>query len=1327
MAEEQLSYVPVACYPTFDRIARTVSEEFARTHRLIVLSIDDACTMAIADPDDTDAIQQVRRSTGRPVKVLVSSWPEIELGLDLAFHPTSVGETLSRSIGQLLLQLGSVTDEQLDEVLRIAATEGRPLEEIVVERHYLEEERIAETKSLRLYLPWVRLDARRISPTFAPIIPSTLAQRLEVIPLFSDDSSLFIAGPDLLGIEAIRELEGITGLRPKQVICDRPAFREAFEQTYGKAASPRKEKRTSTLAEAMLEGRFVNRQQLQSAEAVHQVTGEPLEIILLRLGHISNQELSEARAFELGVDHVDLARVDTPAEIALLIPEALSRRFRCLAFARDRNDLSVAMIDPLDTEAIEVISELTGLSIKPFFCQEEALDATTNLLYGRGRRIESRAQPWPLGRFFVRGGYISERELQMATQRQGQTNESLEESLHALDYASEEDLAEVLSLRATLPWIKLERYLVRDETVLLIPEEIAREHSLIAVHHEDRILTIAMVDPLNEEGIAAVERATGLAARVVVATPSAIHNAIERLYIISLSQLTTADREFTVYLVQRGILSSDQRWQVWRKHTIEATPIDMAISALGFLTQDEVAIAMAQYLQMEYVDIAPHVERERIFDAIGLPAERSRLVDPVDAGVAQLITEETAKALAALPIRMEGNSIVVAFANPLDEAAMAEIRRLLPRPVAPIVSCRRQILDAIRRAAGRKLIGDYLLEAEIVTETQLDHALAVHERDGVRIGKALISLGYVTQEQLSTFIAEQQEMAFFDLSGTIIDDQVARTLPEEFEREHRLIPILMNAESITIAMVDPLNQSAIDEVGRITGLQVHTVHTTDDAFSEAMEDIYRDDYLQRSASELVFRYPDESAFRVLSLRQKIFGLLFLGASTVLVAVDYVLYLLLLNAVANVFYIGSALYKLYLIYRALSHQLEVPTTAEELAALDERDLPIYTLLIPLYREAQVLPRLIRGIEELDYPDTKLDVKLLLEEDDVETIAAVMAYNLPSYVKPVIVPDAPPKGKPKACNYGLIHAEGKYSVIYDAEDVPEPDQLKKAVVAFNKVHESVVCIQAKLNYYNRDQNLLTKWFTTEYSTWFDLFLPGLDAADAPIPLGGTSNHFPTAVLQQLGGWDPHNVTEDADLGMRIYKSGYKTAVIDSTTFEEANSQLYNWIRQRSRWVKGYIQTYLVHMRHPFGLWRYIGTTAFFSFNMVVGGTFISFLLNPIYWGLTSLWFLTEWGLIRELYPPILFYVGSLSLYIGNFVYVYVHAAGCLRRGYYDLVRYALIIPIYWALMSVGAWKGLIQLLYKPSYWEKTTHGLYTEEVVTTPTQTGARPVLVSPEST
>lgn len=224
--------------------------------------------------------------------------------------------------------------------------------------------------------------------------------------------------------------------------------------------------------------------------------------------------------------------------------------------------------------------------------------------------------------------------------------------------------------------------------------------------------------------------------------------------------------------------------------------------------------------------------------------------------------------------------------------------------------------------------------------------------------------------------------------------------------------------------------------------------------------------------------------------------------------------------------------------------------EEIAALDESTLPVYTIFIPLYKEARILPNILQNINKLDYPKDKLDVKLLLEEVDTETIAEaerlglfgnpraiIQPMTLEEYrvflriFDPVLIPDADIRTKPRACNQGLYRAKGEFCVIYDAEDDPDPDQLKRAVILYNRIGDDYACIQARLNYYNPHDNLLTRWFTIEYSYWFDYYLQGLDYVGCPIPLGGTSNHFRTKQLIAIGGWDPYNVTEDADLGIRI----------------------------------------------------------------------------------------------------------------------------------------------------------------------------------------------------
>ncbi|MBI2848969.1 MAG: glycosyltransferase [Chloroflexi bacterium] len=356
----------------------------------------------------------------------------------------------------------------------------------------------------------------------------------------------------------------------------------------------------------------------------------------------------------------------------------------------------------------------------------------------------------------------------------------------------------------------------------------------------------------------------------------------------------------------------------------------------------------------------------------------------------------------------------------------------------------------------------------------------------------------------------------------------------------------------------------------------------------------------------------------------------------------------------------------------------------------------------------MPYLVDALLKLDYPVDRLDVLLLLEPDDEEMITVLAKNPLPSHFRTLVVPPGHPKTKARACNVGLAHARGEFLVIYDAEDQPDPDQLKKALVTFMQSKKEAICVQSRLNYYNARQNLLTRLFTLEYSFWFDLLLPGLSIVGAPIPLGGTSNHFRTSAVISLGGWDAFNVAEDCDLGIRLAANGYSTLIMNSTTWEEANSRIGSWVRQRSRWIKGYLQTYLVHMRDPVGLFRRLGFWNFLSFQLTVGGTPFTLLLAPMSWLLMLAHVATSTeSLGRDLPDNVsgsMLALGIISLVFSNFVFVYFGTCGALVRNNSDLLKYVMLIPVYYGLQSMAAWKGCLQLLFKPHYWEKTAHGLF-----------------------
>jgi cellulose synthase/poly-beta-1,6-N-acetylglucosamine synthase-like glycosyltransferase len=374
-------------------------------------------------------------------------------------------------------------------------------------------------------------------------------------------------------------------------------------------------------------------------------------------------------------------------------------------------------------------------------------------------------------------------------------------------------------------------------------------------------------------------------------------------------------------------------------------------------------------------------------------------------------------------------------------------------------------------------------------------------------------------------------------------------------------------------------------------------------------------------------------------------------------------------------------------------------------LSDADLPRYTVFVPLFQEAEILPHLARALSELDYPPAKLDIKIILESVDTETIAMARKLPFPGNVDFIIVPDQAPRTKPKALNYALQFATGELAVIYDAEDRPEPDQLRKAAAAFHYAPPRLACLQARLDYFNASENWLSRQFTIEYASLFRGLLPLLSRFRLPLPLGGTSNHFRIGVLRDLGAWDPFNVTEDADLGMRLHRAGYRIATLDSTTYEEACCQPIAWIKQRSRWLKGWMQTFGVHMRSPRLTLRETGLVGFLAFHAYFAGIIISSLAHPLFYAV-----LAFDGATGRLFQEGATLGGNLFLYIAiaNFAGGYAAnlALGALSlrsTPHKALLPYVIFIPIYWLFISAAAYRAAWQLVRAPFYWEKTAHGV------------------------
>jgi cellulose synthase/poly-beta-1,6-N-acetylglucosamine synthase-like glycosyltransferase len=607
---------------------------------------------------------------------------------------------------------------------------------------------------------------------------------------------------------------------------------------------------------------------------------------------------------------------------------------------------------------------------------------------------------------------------------------------------------------------------------------------------------------------------------------------------------------------------------------------------------------------------------------------------------------------------------------------------------------------------GTQPLGQLLLERDAITPAAVLDGLHIAEKERIPLGEALIASGKAKEQDVWEALALQWHMGVRDLSHHWVDPAVANELEAREAIRHRVLPIRAAAGAVVVAMADPRDMRAQEFVQTWTGMRVIPVLATPSAIRDRQQVVYRQQLVQVSTALLHAHAPQYSAHITLTLRQKQ-GLALGGV--LLIALIVLMHSTFFLAVAGAIitlYAAVVIFRAYVMVRGSKSEDLIKVSPREIAAL--RDLPIYTILLPLYREAGVLPQLIKACSEIDYPSSKLDIKLLLEEDDTETLDVVKDTEIPPNFDVLIVPAEGARTKPKACNYGLQFARGEFCVIFDAEDIPAPDQLKKAIAVFRRSGDGIGCVQAKLNYYNPRQNIITRWFSLEYTSWFDFFLPGLVDLGLPVPLGGSSNHFKTQLLRELGAWDANNVTEDADLGMRLHRAGYQTALMDSTTLEEANSDFVNWMRQRSRWGKGYFISWLVLMRHPVRLWRDVGWRGTISMQLTLGGTFGVALLNLCVWFLTLLWALAQFEIIGYLFPTGVYYIGMLELIFGNFFFMFMGIWCAYHRRDFDLTHAGMFSPAYWLMASLAMIKAAIQTVSKPTFWEKTVHGLFETSV-------------------
>ncbi len=597
-------------------------------------------------------------------------------------------------------------------------------------------------------------------------------------------------------------------------------------------------------------------------------------------------------------------------------------------------------------------------------------------------------------------------------------------------------------------------------------------------------------------------------------------------------------------------------------------------------------------------------------------------------------------------------------------------------------------------------LGDILVAHGAIAREALEQHLA---RAPGRLGESLRAHTLIRGRALALALAEQQGLPFLPLEDCQPDKTLFQPHALGHYQQHHYLPYQRTGARLVVLTPEPsLALKATLEQYYSQPVDLSIVSARD--FTRLLATQGATTFTRRARLALRRRHRALVADRVL-IRPQASGLILLCALLLAAGIlaPHASWQVLIVA-CNLFYLVTLAFKLQLYLQGRAARRQLVDISAALAQLDPRSLPVYSILVPVYKEQfAVMARLIGHLHNLDYPKEKLDIKLIVEADDEQTIAAIKACRPPENMEIIHVAPSHPRTKPKACNVALQQIRGEYLVIFDAEDAPAPDQLKRAAALFRAYPREVACLQSPLNYYNREENLLTKLFAIEYSALFNLLLPALERMGLPIPLGGTSNHIRVEALKRVGGWDAFNVTEDADLGIRLAWFGYRTRMLPSLTLEEAPIHLGGWLKQRTRWVKGYIQTWLVFMRQPAALRKQLGARGYYGFQFFVGAPALTFLLAPVFW-LVFFFGLFGWLPSDALSPLMLSFCGIS--FIGGILSHWLFARSIIRLEKWHNMQLALLAyPFYWLLHSFAAARALWQLATAPHYWDKTTHGIST----------------------
>ncbi|MFD1883664.1 glycosyltransferase [Paracoccus pacificus] len=650
---------------------------------------------------------------------------------------------------------------------------------------------------------------------------------------------------------------------------------------------------------------------------------------------------------------------------------------------------------------------------------------------------------------------------------------------------------------------------------------------------------------------------------------------------------------------------------------------------------------------------------------------------------------------------------------PVVPVAVAPMRPRLARPTDRPVA-------ATFGPRDQRPLGEILLEDGAVDPGNLLRAVMMRQRQNVRLGEILLAQGWVTEHALAHALSRQWRTSTVDLQATPPDTRLVDQVGADVCLSGGFVPWRRVGGVTFIATARP------DEFAQIRA-------RLPSGFSRlrmvlASERQIHESLLRQRQTALIrqaeTRVPARESCRTRD--ERLTGgiavtMMALAAAGLLISPVGVF--AVLTAIATLSLILCMALKLMSFSAALSDRRERDRRAAGDADADAPgtkarppQLPVISVMVPMFNESDVLEKLVTRLSRLTYPRELTDVLIVIEETDLVTRAALNGARLPHWIRTITVPDGPVRTKPRALNYALNFCRGTIIGVWDAEDRPEPEQLQKVAAGFAGAAPDVACLQGILDYYNPRTNWLARCFTMEYAAWFRSYLPGLARMGLVVPLGGTTLFFRRDALEKVGAWDAWNVTEDADLGVRLVRRGWRTEIIDTVTLEEANCRTLPWIKQRSRWLKGFVMTWGVHMRDPVGLWRDLGWRRFLGLQVQLFASVTQYLLTPVLW---SFWVLSL-GLPHPMQAPLAGLLGGyavalmFTLFVASELLNMVVAAWATRgRAHRHLLPWVPTMHLYFPLGCLAGWKAIYEVVAKPFYWDKTEHGVYDEAESTEPT--------------